>query len=81
MATRKTIKRREYQRLRHIEKREELNEQSRAWYYANREKVLARHKERMANDPAYAEKIRATARRTYSLRQKAARKAAREEAR
>ncbi len=80
MATRETIRRREYHRQWHVEKREELNERSRAWYYAHREEVAAKTKERMSN-PAYREKINADARRTYALRQKAARKTAREEAR
>lgn len=80
MATKETIRRREYQRQRHIEKRHELNERSRAWYSAHREEVAAKSKERMS-DPAYREKRNADARRTYALRQKAARKTAREEAR
>lgn len=68
MATKETISRREYQRQRHIEKREELNERARNWYYAHSEKVAAKTEERMS-DPAYREKRNADARRTYRLRQ------------
>lgn len=75
MAVKETLRRREYQRQRHIENREELNERSSRWYYANREKVLARHKERMATDPDYAEKIRRKDRRNYRLRKGAAKRA------
>ncbi len=67
MAIKETIKRREYQRQRHIEKKHELNERSRAWYYQHREQVAAKTKERMS-DPAYREKRNADARRTYKLR-------------
>lgn len=68
MATKETIRRREYQRQRHIQKREELNETSRAWYYAHSEEVAAKTKELMS-DTAYREKRNADARRTYRLRQ------------
>ena len=76
MAIKETIRRREYQRQRHVEKREEINERSRAWYQAHREEVAEKTKELMS-EPEYREKINADARRTYKLRQIKKRRGAR----
>ncbi len=72
MAIEETIRRRDYQREYHKENRERNNERSINWYYENRERVLAKHRARMANDPEYAEKMREKDRRNYAKRRDAA---------
>ena len=48
--------------------REERNERSRRWYYENRERVLAEHKERMANDLEYRARQKEIRRKTDAKR-------------
>ena len=68
MAIKETAGRRGYYRKYHEEHRDVLNKCATDWYYAHREEVAAKTKDRMS-DPEYREKRNADARRTYRLRQ------------
>ena len=51
-----------------MKSREERNEQARRWYCKNREKVRARHRERIESEPEYRDRKREIQRRAYAKR-------------